>query len=196
MKVYRIVCTWFIYIYIYLPLVCLPLNQFPKSASTFSRVSQFNTASSIWIKHSSFFLCTCIQQTCQTTLSKTAEFITRCWTTTYGAGIRNCYSLWRNLSLEFQFYDFYIFLQRINSVHIICESILDTIPCNIPVRWSLKSHVMINGWGFLTLIDKFRVIITIILCNPCNMPKYVPSLEGTMHSPPGHALWCQTFGCI
>ena len=49
-----------------------------------------------------------------------------------------------------------------------------------------ENHVVINGQIFLTLIDNkitFRVIITIIMHNPCNMPKYVPRLEVIMHSP-------------
>ena len=51
----------------------------------------------------------------------------------------------------------------------------------------MKNHVIINERGFLILIENekktFRVIIiTIILCNPCNMPKYVPRLEGIMPS--------------
>jgi hypothetical protein len=31
--------------------------------------------------------------------------------------------------------------------------------------------------------NTFRVIITIIFCCPCYMPKYVPRLEGIMHDP-------------
>ena len=40
----------------------------------------------------------------------------------------------------------------------------------------------------------FRVLITIILCCPCYMPKYVPRLEGIMHSPSGRALCFLTLG--
>jgi hypothetical protein len=34
------------------------------------------------------------------------------------------------------------------------------------------------------------------LCCPCYMPKYVPMLDGIMHSPSGRALCLQTVGHI
>ena len=49
---------------------------------------------------------------------------------------------------------------------------------------------------FLKSPKTFRVIITIILCCPCYMPKYVPRLEGIMHFPSGHALCLLTLGLI
>ena len=64
--------------------------------------------------------------------------------------------------------------------------ILNAKPCNMPVRLSFKNHVISDGQGFLTLIDN-EVNIK-ILCNPCNMPKYVPRLEGIMHSSLSRAL--------
>ena len=39
-------------------------------------------------------------------------------------------------------------------------------------------------------------INTIILCFPCNMPKYFPRFEGIMHDPKGSALCLITFGHI
>ena len=42
----------------------------------------------------------------------------------------------------------------------------------------------------------FRVIMTIILCCPCYMPKYVPRLESIMHSPSGRALYLLSLGHI
>ena len=44
------------------------------------------------------------------------------------------YSSCMNLSLEFQFYYLYIFLQKTNSVDIICERILHASPYIMPVK--------------------------------------------------------------
>ena len=48
---------------------------------------------------------------------------------------------------------------------------------------SLYYQYILGKFHFLKPPKTFRVIITIILCCPCYMPKYVPRLEGIMHDP-------------
>ena len=50
---------------------------------------------------------------------------------------------------------------------------------------SLYYQYILDKFHFCKSPKTFRVIITIILCCPCYMPKYVPRLEGIMHSPFG-----------
>ena len=59
-----------------------------------------------------------------------------------------------------------------------------------------------QGWrhgelhfGSCTMSSTLTTIYTIILCCPCNMPKYVPRLEGIMHDPKS-ALCLPTLGHI
>ena len=61
---------------------------------------------------------------------------------------------------------------------------------------SLYNQYILDKFHFLKSPKTFRVIITIILCCPCYMPKYVPRLEGIMHSPSGHAIYLLTLGHI
>ena len=61
---------------------------------------------------------------------------------------------------------------------------------------SLYYQYILDKFHLLKSPKTFRVIITIILCCPCYMPKYVPRLEGKMHSPSDRALCLLTFGHI
>ena len=45
---------------------------------------------------------------------------------------------------------------------------------------SLYYQYILDKFHFFKSPKTFRVIITIILCCPCYMPKYVPRLEGIM----------------
>jgi hypothetical protein len=47
---------------------------------------------------------------------------------------------------------------------------------------------ILDKFHFFKSPKTFRVIITIILCCPCYMPKYVPRLEGIIHSPFGSCI--------
>ena len=47
---------------------------------------------------------------------------------------------------------------------------------------SLYYQYILDKFHFLKSPKTFRVMITIILCCPCYMPKYVPRLEGIMPS--------------
>ena len=49
---------------------------------------------------------------------------------------------------------------------------------------SLYYQYILEKFHFLKSPKTFRVIITIILCGPCYMPKCVPRLEGIMHDMP------------
>ena len=53
---------------------------------------------------------------------------------------------------------------------------------------SLYYQYILDKFHFFKSPKTFRVIITIILCCPCYMPKYVPRLEGIMHSPSGSCI--------
>ena len=53
---------------------------------------------------------------------------------------------------------------------------------------SLYYQYILDKFNFFKSPKTFRVIITIILCCPCYMPKYAPRLEGIMQSPSGRAL--------
>ena len=55
---------------------------------------------------------------------------------------------------------------------------------------------ILDKFHFLKLPKTFRVIIAIILCCPCYMPKYVPRLESITHPPSGRALCLLTLGHI
>ena len=74
--------------------------------------------------------------------------------------IINYYFSCRNLSSEFQFNYFYIYLQRIHSVDKICERILNTNPSNMPVKCGLKQHLNTKrsyrncATGFWLVTDK------------------------------------------
>ena len=48
---------------------------------------------------------------------------------------------------------------------------------------SLYYQYILDKFHFFKSPKTFRVILTIILCCPCYMPKYVPKLEGIMHDP-------------
>ena len=61
---------------------------------------------------------------------------------------------------------------------------------------SLYYQYILDTFHLLKSPKTFRVIITIILCCPCYMPKYVPRLEGIMHSPSGRGLCLLTLGHI
>jgi hypothetical protein len=61
---------------------------------------------------------------------------------------------------------------------------------------SLYYQYILDRFHFLKSPKIFRVIITITLCCPCYMPKYVPRLEGIMHFPSGRALCLLTLGHI
>ena len=60
---------------------------------------------------------------------------------------------------------------------------------------SLYYQYILDKFHFFKSPKTFRVIITIILCCPCYMPKYVPRLEGIMHDPKS-ALCLLTLGHI
>ena len=48
---------------------------------------------------------------------------------------------------------------------------------------SLYYQYILDIFYFFISPKTFGVIITIIMCCPCYLPKYVPRLEGIMHSP-------------
>ena len=53
---------------------------------------------------------------------------------------------------------------------------------------SLYYQYILDKFHFFKSPKTFRVIITIILCCPCYMPKYVPRLEGI--------TWTTQYYCI
>ena len=60
---------------------------------------------------------------------------------------------------------------------------------------SLYYQYILDKYNFLKSPKTFRVIITIILCCPCYMPKYVPRLEGMMHDLEGECIIIIFFRC-
>ena len=60
----------------------------------------------------------------------------------------------------------------------------------------LYYQYILDKFHFFKSPKTFRVIITIILCCPCYMLKYIPRLEGIMHSPSGRPLCILTLGHI
>ena len=61
---------------------------------------------------------------------------------------------------------------------------------------SLYYQYILDKFHFFKSPKTFRVIITIILCRPCYMPKYVPRLEGILHSPFGSCIMPSNLGHI
>ena len=76
-----------------------------------------------------------------------------------------------------------------------CISMFILLPFAI-ICQSLYYLYILDRFHFLKSSKIFRVIITITLCCPCYMPKYVPRLEGIMHFPSGRALCLLTLGHI
>ena len=62
-------------------------------------------------------------------------------------------------------------------------------------RWNLASYKLYEKFFFIFCLSVLD-IYTIILCFPCNMPKYVPRFEDIMHNPEGSALYLLTLGHI
>jgi hypothetical protein len=60
---------------------------------------------------------------------------------------------------------------------------------------SLYYQYIWDTFHFFKSSKTFKVIITTLLCCPCYMPKYVPRLEGIMHSS-GGALCLLTLGHV
>jgi hypothetical protein len=79
---------------------------------------------------------------------------------------------------ENQIFDSSLLLLRLN-----ISWILMIIICQ-----SLYYQYILDKSHFFKSPKTFRVIITIIICCPCYMAKYVSRLEGVLHSPSGRAL--------